>query len=576
VNGGKGPVAVVVNADSVGLDGVVRRDRSAAWAGIDRTGAVGAGSLSPDLSVAAPDSAGLRRVDGQRVVGDVRAAWDGSSVVLVEMSDLERVDSERHLTRISSTVQALRESDALLQQLLATVDLEHTMVLMVAPAAPGDGAELTFFAASGPEMHAGLASSGTTRRPGYVTLPDIAPTIVDALGVETPDEMNGTPIKASGSRQLDSARLRWLSDRNTVSKFRDRAVGPMSVVFVVTQTLTYLIGAWVLAGGQRRARLRPTIVFASLVVLATPIIAFLSGVVRYDYLGIVGYTVVGTVFAVGLAAAVWPLRYLHGAVPPMVLAGGNLLLQLVDVASGGHLQIDTVFGYSPIVAGRFQGFGNLSFAIVAGSAIVLATAPLAMGLRGRPAWLFSAVVLALAVAADGMAFWGSDVGGALALALAAMLTMMMITGRRLNARRVLLAVVGSVALVAGFAAIDLARPAQDRTHLGRFADQLLHGEVRNTLLRKGDANLRILTSSVWTLLIPVAVGYLVFLARRQRGSLAEVQRRVAGLRACLLGALVAGVAGFALNDSGIAIPSMMLALILPWVTWWAVRTSPPP
>ncbi|MCU1346818.1 MAG: hypothetical protein JWL70_3084, partial [Acidimicrobiia bacterium] len=538
--------------------------------------AVNAGSLAPDLSVPAPDAAGLRRTDPARVLRAVQSAWTDSSVVLVEMSDLERVNQQRHVTDVSSTVDEIRRADALLEQLLGTVDPATSMVLLVAPAAPGDGAELTFFAGRGPNMHRGLASSGTTRRPGYVTLPDIAPTIVAALGVSAPSEMNGTPILASGTRQLDSARLQWLADRNTVAKFRDRAVGPVSVVFVVGQVLAYLFAAWILVGGRRRSALRPFIAFVFLVVLATPIIGFLSGVVRYDRLGIVGYTVAVSVLAVLLAALVWPLRYLHGAIPPMVLAAGNLLLQLVDVAAGGHLQIDTVFGYSPIVAGRFQGYGNLSFAIVAASALVLATAPLTMGLRGRPVMLFSGTVLALAVVADGAPFWGSDVGGALSLAPAAILVLMMLAGRKVNARRVLVAVVAAVALVSVFAAVDLARPASHRTHLGRFAHRILHGDINNTLIRKGEANLRILTSSVWTLLIPVVLAYLIFLARRPHGPLADVQRRVPALAACLVGSLVTGMLGFALNDSGIAIPAMMLTVVLPWVSWWAVRTTPEP
>ena len=39
------------------------------------------------------------------------------------------------------------------------------------------------------------------------------------------------------------------------------------------------------------------------------------------------------------------------------------------------------------------------------------------------------------------------------------------------------------------------------------------------------------------------------------------------MRACLLGALVVGVLGFALNDSGVAVPAMMFGIVLPWVTW---------
>jgi len=45
------------------------------------------------------------------------------------------------------------------------------------------------------------------------------------------------------------------------------------------------------------------------------------------------------------------------------------------------------------------------------------------------------------------------------------------------------------------------------------------------------------------------------------------------VRACLLGSLIIGVLGFALNDSGVAIPAMMFGIVLPWVTWLLLRTE---
>jgi len=37
--------------------------------------------------------------------------------------------------------------------------------------------------------------------------------------------------------------------------------------------------------------------------------------------------------------------------------------------------------------------------------------------------------------------------------------------------------------------------------------------------------------------------------------------------------LVAGIVGFALNDSGIAVPAMMLAVVLPYLAFLLVRTA---
>ena len=61
------------------------------------------------------------------------------------------------------------------------------------------------------------------------------------------------------------------------------------------------------------------------------------------------------------------------AVDPLLLALGAVLgLLVVDVVLGATLQLNTVFGYSPTVAGRFAGLGNLAFAQLAGSALLLA------------------------------------------------------------------------------------------------------------------------------------------------------------------------------------------------------------
>ena len=82
---------------------------------------------------------------------------------------------------------------------------------------------------------------------------------------------------------------------------------------------------------------------------------------------------------------------------------------------GAPLQLNAVFGYSPTVAGRFAGYGNLAFAELAAASIMLAALarPAASAVVGgsgrRPA------VLSLAVVVDGAPFWGSDVGGVLTL-----------------------------------------------------------------------------------------------------------------------------------------------------------------
>ena len=69
------------------------------------------------------------------------------------------------------------------------------------------------------------------------------------------------------------------------------------------------------------------------------------------------------------------LRVQFGAYgPPAAIAGATLLVLTADVALSSRLQLESPLGLSPLVAGRFYGFGNIAFGVFAMSALLAATA----------------------------------------------------------------------------------------------------------------------------------------------------------------------------------------------------------
>ncbi len=468
-------------------------------------------------------------------------------------------------------------SDPALGPLLQHIDPARDLVMVVAPAAPDDAAELTVFAIAGPGIAPGRARSATTRRDGYVTLPDVGVTVLDALGVTVPDSMNGTEITSGGGPAYGPATAGELADANTIAVFRDRTVGPLSVVFVSLQIVTYLVAMALLVRGRRRGV--GILGFVLLVIVALPVVTFLAGLVPYDRLGLTGYTLAIVGAAVVLAAAAAPARRWHPAAPVLVLVALNWVLQVVDLVSGGHLQLDTTFGYSPIVAGRFQGVGNLAFALLVGAALVVATATWEWGGGGRRRgadrwWGLAVAVLAVTVVVDGWPPFGADVGGVVACVPAFALVLTWLGGWRVSVRRVVIIAAATAGVLGVFALADLARPASQRTHLGRFVADVFNGEAGVVVRRKLEANWHVLTSSVFALLVPaLVVGFAVVVTRR-RGLVAEAQIRYPGLRPCLLGAVVAGALGFAVNDSGVAIPAMMIAMVVPWLLVHLFASAP--
>src|SRR5699024_6758461 len=78
----------------------------------------------------------------------------------------------------------------------------------------------------------------------------------------------------------------------------------------------------------------------------------------------------------------------------------------------------------------------------------------------------------------------------------------------------LLAILAAAVLAVGtIAVIDWAGPAADRSHLGRFVEQVLTGEAWTVVSRKGQANLNILMSSPLAWMLPVALVAAVWLVR---------------------------------------------------------------
>jgi hypothetical protein len=268
--------------------------------------------------------------------------------------------------------------------------------------------------------------------------------------------------------------------------------------------------------------------------------------------------------------------------PVLVILVVTWITLLADVLTGSHLELDGLLGYDAIVAGRFVGYGNLTFGLHVVCAL-LVTAALAdrAGRRARPGrerWVRGGVVLALGLLTVAVMGWpglGRDFGGVLA-ALPGFLLLAMLTAQvRVTIVRLVAVLAAGVIAVGVVATLDWLRPPAQRTHLGRFVEQLLTGEAWTVVSRKAQANLGILRGSALAWMLPVAVLAVLWLVgpggRLRRSSPAfpvELPARdVAVLRAGLLSCLLSLVVGTVGNDSGVAVPATAAALLVPLLAW---------
>lgn len=568
-------MGVVGNADVGLLD--VAPGREVALGAMDRNGQVAVGNVASTLLVADPAAPFGVRTDADALVTSVERVWDEADVQLVELSDLERAEEARRESTVeqgdAQFRRALERADAVFGRLLGTVDPTRDLVIVVGPTAPLDAEQLTVFGMQGPGIERGWARSPTTRRAGFVTLTDIAATVLDGYDVVPPESVNDTPIVTAASTATRSERVDIMVRHDERALFRDDVTGPITVAFIVTLVVLLLAVMWVIGRASPSERLVHLLRFCALAVVATPSMMFLSGLLPYDAFLTATFGVAVAAGSVALAALAWAIGRRDPVGPPVLLCLLAVIVLVIDALTGASLQLNTMFGYSPIVAGRFAGFGNQAFAILTISALVVVSGGWELWRRRWPGSgdgqrvVASVAVFGLVVVVDGAPFWGSDVGGVLASIPAFAVCVLILAGVRIHARIVALIGVCTVGVLVLFAAVDLARPVDSRTHLGRFAQKLLDGDGAVILQRKLEANMSILTSTVWTLVIPMALLFIGYLTWRPNRMLRRLNTDHSGFRAFGISGLTLGVLAWAVNDSGVAIPALMLTVALPYTAY---------
>ncbi len=557
---------VIANGDRVGDEPAVgpRARRDAVAALMDRAGRVPTGVVDDGLLEPDRDAPSNVRLDADAVLDAFTSVWQDRAVVLVEASDLVRAeDVARNATvheRDEARRRALRSSDALLGRLLDEVDPATDTVLVVAPVPPAVDPGLTVVGLRGRGIEPGLLGSATVRRTGFVNLVDLAPTILDRLGVDEPRAIEGNRMRVEDTGADFAARRAALVRANADGRFRDDHVG-------IAQTVLVLFGA-ALAIGVVRWHRRGRSGGAPVVWLARAVIGFLlatalAAPLRFaDHGGAWAFWTFSLVVGAAIAFALERLATRTGAHEALVAAGAIVVVHLADLVSGARLELDAVFGYSPTVGIRVAGQGNLTFAQVTAAALVVAC--LVVGRRGAfGGWRIAAAVLALVFVVMGSPWWGQDFGAVVVSAPAFAVFLWLASGRSL--RRVHVAALGVLLVASGVAVglLDLLRPPDDRTHVGRFFDKLLHDpdSAAAVVRRKAAASLGSVDGTVLFLLVPIVVGLFVWWWRVPDSPLRALVERVPSAPAALAALVAAAGLGFALNDSGVAIPAMMLVVL---------------
>jgi hypothetical protein len=567
--------AVVANADAV--EGFVSDEpppdgayaRGAATMLMDSDGLVPGGTVSRSLLTDDPAAAFGWRLDRGKVAGAFDEAWDGAdrTVVTVEASDLSRVAAYAARAnagqRTALRDDALAEADAMLGDLLERVDPERDAVIVLSPVAPGASPSLGMVALRAPGIDGGVLRSATTRRDGYVQLADVAPTVLELLGEPAPDGMEGRSF-AIADRTGGTGRLERLADEADAAAFRD-ATMPLAVTGIVVglALLTLATALRDRLGPRLRGLLEP-LAYGALGIVPGSFLVGRVGLVRASFLPQLVLVLLVAGIVVAVATLVDRRRPGMGA---LVAVGAIVALIVGDIVVGAPLQLNTTFGYSVAVAGRFTGLGNLAFALFGAATIVLAA--LIVDRWGRRGLAPALGLLVAVVVVEGLPMLGADVGGVVAMVPAFGVTGLVLAGRRVGWRQVALLVVVTGAVLLGFALVDAARPADVQTHLARLAEHVLERRwdtLGKSFSRRWQASLGGAELAAWITVGVAMVAALVYAALVALGRAGPRATRAVTHRptlAAAAGLAVLATVGLVANDSSVAVPFTMLIVVAP-------------
>lgn len=523
-------------------------------------------------------------VPGSLTVVDAGALRDPEDLL---PGDLSRVAGARQYQarRIDSVVGAVRDaappgSTIIVASLADSGFTPHLGALLASGRAPEGRAD-----SYGPA----LLGASSTRQDGIVQATDLMPTVLTLLDVPVPADLPGAIIlPQAGSPSSTQDRYRHLIDLDLAATEVQPLVSPFFNGLVIAQILLYGGAALALRyprmrvpGRRRRAILgwlrRTAVVFS-----AVPIATFLANLIPWwrsssTLLAVVG-AVVAFVVVISVIALLGPWRN-HRLGPLGFMGAVTAGVLALDVATGSRLQISSLMGQQPLVAGRFYGLGNVQFALFASGSLMLCIAVADAFLRRGRRWLAVATVVVLGlvtVVIDGTPGLGSDFGGPPAIIPAFTLMALLVAGVKVTWRRVLAIGAGTALVVVLISVGDWLRPVEDRTHFGRFVQTVIEGGAWPVLARKAAQNWAILTGSFLTVLLPFAAVFVaVFLMRPGALGAPALQRtyeEAPALRHGLVSLIVLVAIGALVNDSGAVVPAISAVLVIPLLIATAVRT----
>lgn len=405
-------------------------------------------------------------------------------------------------------------------------------------------------------------TSGATHQSGIVALTDIAPTILASHDRAVPSVLPGQPVQ--GVDASDPERLAL--DRTEAARVVDAATLPALGSWMVPGVLGLIVLLTPLARRPRLAAVARTVLALAPLGAAVGLCAGLVPWWRADSpaLALTGVVWAGSLLLSAFALA-GPWRRRRYGVPGVVgaLVVGIILL---ESATGSRLQLGSPLGAQAQSGGRYYGLSNHLAGVVFAGALMALLALFSRVTRPRTRVLTTVAVGAVVAGVCVAPSMGADFGSMLVAVPTFGILALLVSGIRPKVWHVLALGAGSVVAVLAVSVADWLRPPEQRSHLGRFIDDVLSGELVTVIVRKLAQNIGMVTG-IWPLgllvLVALALTVAMLMPRRARlHRLVALDAALPAARPVRIALAVGAWLGYAVNDTGPVLVAAMLGVVL--------------
>lgn len=550
------------NADLPGLP-----QRSMAVIAMDQRGAVDLGDVSTDLLHMEEKQSLVYRNNYAAIKSRYLDLNKECRFLVIELGDLVRLEQvKQNLTdRVfyRHRMQILKEYDHFLGWLLENTDLRSSQVMVssLTPTTKAISENRTFglIGVLGEQMSQGLLVSPTARRPGIVTLYDIAPSICSYL--------QATPVKAFIGRPWQV--VPNTGSLKTIGNIEERTVltsimrAPLVRGYVILHLVVLASIIFCLFLKPRFGKYLSPLLLA---LLATPLVWLL--VSAFPVTNTPTYLLLCLALVVPLVAFSVLFARNKDLDPILLLCFATVTVLLGDTLSGGNLQKYAVLSYDPMSGARFYGIGNEYMGVLIGATLVGVTLFVQrLGKSSRASITYAAVMFLPVVIILGAPWWGSEFGGFLTALIAFSYTALRLGGIRLQTRNLITG--GLIFAVICFVLflLDYSRAPELRSHFGQLIASI-HSQgwivMKDIIVRKLNMNYRLIKYTIWTRVLLgtlLALGIVFF---RPVGIFRRVLTEYPAVATGLAGSLIGAFFALVLNDSGIV--AAATAIIFPSAT----------